>query len=121
MTKKADYAFTPDDPDISSLYNKLSLGRHNYTLCHMSDAYTIKIATFCGIEVKSTAGSDTGVSGMSDMAGVCGGLTPESEVHNTIAAAISYCQFQAGLSSGMNSTFTLPTRVTQMSLKEMRI
>jgi hypothetical protein len=61
VTKKADYAlaFTPDNLDIASLYNKLSLGGHNYILSHMSDAYTSKIAMFCGIEVKSTAGSET--------------------------------------------------------------
>jgi hypothetical protein len=61
VNKKADYAlaFTPDNLGIGSLYNKLSLGGHNYTLSHMSDTYTSRIAIFCGIEVKSTAGSET--------------------------------------------------------------
>ncbi|KAI9764599.1 MAG: hypothetical protein M1840_008328 [Geoglossum simile] len=61
LPKKADYAlaFKPDNSEIGSLYNKLSLGGHSYTLSHMTDAYTSRIVMFCGIEVKPPMESET--------------------------------------------------------------
>ncbi|KZF19849.1 hypothetical protein L228DRAFT_250275 [Xylona heveae TC161] len=58
INKKTDYAFffSPRDPEVSGLYQKLSIGGRGMQISHTTDAFSKRVTLFSGIEVKAADG-----------------------------------------------------------------
>lgn len=60
INKKADYAlaFSCRDPEVSSLYERVSLGGHGYAISQTTDAFNKRTILFSGVEVKPDDGGE---------------------------------------------------------------
>ncbi|KNG84959.1 hypothetical protein ANOM_006773 [Aspergillus nomiae NRRL 13137] len=58
INKKADYAlsFSCRDPEVPSLYERVSLGGHGYAISQTTDAFNKRTILFSGVEVKPDDG-----------------------------------------------------------------
>ncbi|KAB8202246.1 hypothetical protein BDV34DRAFT_237096 [Aspergillus parasiticus] len=58
INKKADYAlaFSCRDPEVSSLYERVRLGGHGYSISQSTDTFNKRTVLFSGVEVKPDDG-----------------------------------------------------------------